>query len=454
MTPTPPPTGDSPERYDALAALREKNYRRFALGWLLFTIGTRMQAVAVTWELYERTGDELALGLVGLAQALPVIFLALLGGHTADVRDRKKIVFFSQLVFFAASLALAAISYFHAAPWTVYFCLLVLGCAKSFNSPARGALMPQLVPPAVFHNLVTWNSSFFQVAAIGGPLLAGLLLPFFLEAWPICLMAAAGALVCASMMLGINPRPAARAVEPRSIKTLFAGLAFLRQEQTVLAAISLDLFAVLLGGATALLPVFAKDILHVGPTALGLLTAAPFVGALLISLVLAHRPPFKRAGLALAISVAGFGLGTIAFGLSTNFLLSLVLLAVLGGFDAVSVVIRHVLVQARTPEALRGRVAAVNSVFIESSNELGAFESGLVAVLFSPVISVVSGGIGTLLVVGWIWTRFPQLRNLGHLGLHEEEVTSGGGHAAAQSEQITTIDIEGIDKSSSQSTGY
>ncbi|MGQ0628483.1 MAG: MFS transporter [Phycisphaerales bacterium] len=408
--------------HDPFAALRERNYRRFAGGWSAFTMGTRMQGVAVAWEVYERTGDEQALGLIGLAQAVPVIALALFGGHVADLHDRKRIVFFSQIVFFLGSLGLAAVSYFAMPVWYVYALLVLTGSAKAFNSPARGALLPQLVPPGTFPNAVAWNSSLFQVAAIGGPLLSGAMIPLAHAAWPVCLVAAVGSLVFASMISGVEPRPIEKRPGNDGRRTVSAGLRFLLREKTVLAAITLDLFAVLLGGATALLPVYAKDVLHVSPERLGMLAAAPYVGALISAQILTHRPPFRRAGRALLWSVAGFGVATIGFGLSTNFYFSLALLGLLGGLDGVSVVIRHVLVQVRTPEELRGRVAAVNSVFIESSNELGAFESGLVAKLFSPVVSVVSGGIGTLVVVAALALLNRPLRELGELREPERKV--------------------------------
>ena len=402
-------------KHDPFAALREPNYARFAIGWLPSTTAARMQGVAVTWELYERTGSEIALGYVGLAQALPVILLALVGGHAADVRDRRLLVIASQLAYMVCALVLAAVSFWQGPVWIIYACLVASGTAKAFNSPARGALMPLLVPKDTFHNAVAWNSSFFQAAAIGGPIAAGLILGSWRAAWPVCLLSAAGALIFAVSMTTVHPRPAQRPAEARSWRSLLGGFAFLGRERTVLAAITLDLFAVLIGGATALLPVFAKDILHVGPRQLGLLSAAPYVGALIAAQVLAHSRGFTRAGPALLWSVAGFGLATIGFGLSTNFWLSLGLLGLLGALDGISVVIRHVLVQVRTPDEVRGRVAAVNSVFIESSNELGAYESGLVAHLWSPVASVVTGGLGTLVVVAGIALAFPALRRLGTL---------------------------------------
>jgi MFS family permease len=403
---------------DPYAALRLPDYRRFALGWTIATTGLRMQAVAVMWEIYTRTHSPMALGYVGLSQALPVVALALLGGHTADVHDRKRIVLVTQLAFLLCSTALALLSFFGSPVWTIYLCLTAASAARAFNSPARASLLPQIVPAGIFQNAVAWNSSFFQISAIGGPILAGAMLSWAGAAWPVCAIAAMGALTFAATITGVAPHPVPAAAEPRSLRTMLAGLSFLRQEKTVLAAITLDLFAVLLGGATSLLPVFAKDILKSEPligseaVRLGLLNAAPFIGALLTAQVLARRGPLRHAGPTFLLSVAGFGVATIAFGLSTNFRFSFILLVILGGLDGISVVIRHVLVQMRTPDAVRGRVSAVNSVFIESSNELGGFESGLVADLFGAVTSVIAGGVGTILVVIGIAALWPPIRRL------------------------------------------
>jgi MFS family permease len=402
--------------HDAYAALRHRDYRRFAGGWFISTIGLQMQATAVGWEVYDRTSDPFALGLIGLVQAVPVIVLALPGGHAADNRSRKTVLVMTQLGFGAVSAGLAAVSFFQA-PIAFLFVLLGLAAvAKAFNSPSRGALLPTIVPGRDFHNAVTWNSSAFHTAATVGPPLAGWVIHAMGGGsgsyWPIYAAAAGGALVCAVMLARVRVPARTGPKKALSLRSMAEGLGHLRREKTILAAITLDLFAVLLGGATSLMPVYAKDILDAGPVGFGLLRAAPYVGAVLMSLALAHRKPFERAGPALLWAVAGFGVATIVFGFSKSLVLSLAALLVAGMLDNISVVIRHVLVQMRTPDEVRGRVTAVNSIFIESSNELGGFESGLVAKLFGPVVSVVSGGIGTMLVVAGIAWMWPEIRKL------------------------------------------
>ena len=418
----PPPSEPEPLPYaraaaatDPYAALRTTNYRRYISGWSFSATGLHMMNAAVHWELYDRTASAMALGLVGLVQALPVILLALPGGHVADTHDRRRILIAAQIGFAICALGLAAVSFQKGPLWLMYGLLVVAGCAKAFGSPARSALFPLILPESLFENAVTWNSFVFHVAATFGPIAAGFLMAKFGGAWLVFLLTALGTLIFAASLLGVRPKPHVGQKEPMSLKTLFAGAGFLRREKTVLAAITLDLFAVLFGGATTMLPIFARDILHVGPIGFGALRAAPYVGAFVMAWVLAHRPPLQRAGRALLFSVAGFGALTVVFGLSTSFPLSLAVLLLAGALDNVSVVVRHVLVQLRTPNELRGRVSAVNTVFIDSSNELGGFESGLVAKLFSPVISVVSGGIGTILVVIGIAIAWPEIRRLGPL---------------------------------------
>lgn len=385
------------------------------MGYTVATMGLQMQAVAVGWELYERTNSAFMLGLVGLAQAVPVVVLTLLGGQAADIFDRRRIVMASQIMLALCATGLAVVSAARGPVWCIYGLLVVAGAARAFNGPARASLFPLIVEPAVFGNAVAWISGAFQVAAIAGPALGGVLLEVTHAAWPVYACTAVGSLVFAAGLSGVRPRP----TEPRklsmSLRAMGAGMSYVVREKTILAAITLDLFAVLLGSATSLLPIYAKDILHAGPTGLGLLKAAPYAGALLMAVTLAHRPPFLRAGRALLLAVAGFGVATIVFGLSRSFPLSLAMLAVAGAVDNISVVIRHILVQMRTPDEVRGRVSAVNTVFIECSNELGGFESGLIAQLFTPVISVVSGGIGTIVIVLVIAGLWPEIRRLGRI---------------------------------------
>jgi len=424
--------------HDPFAALRERNYRLFVAGWLPASIGLQMQSTALAWEIYERTGDPLSLGMIGVARALPTVLLALPAGRIVDLVNRQRVLVLTQIGFTIANglLALGSLAWERGqlgsgphAVWIMYLLIALTGCARVFNSPSRSSLLPQLFGSGaigpVFHNAVTWNSGVFQLAATLGPLLAGWLIAVAHVAWPVYAIAAAACLAFGMTASFMKPYPEEHHAHEtaRSILHLIRpsvllpgmleGVRHMWREKTVLGAIALDLFAVLLGGATALMPIYAKDILHVGPVGLGALRAAPFIGALLMAVVLASQPPFKRAGAALLWSIAGFGACTVAFGLSRNLWLSLAMLGLLGALDNISVVIRHVLVIARTPPRLRGRVAAVNGVFIECSNELGGFESGLVAKLFGPVISAVSGGVGTILVVLATALWLPALRRLG-----------------------------------------
>jgi MFS family permease len=401
--------------HDPYAALRSPNYRLFASGFIVSSTGLQMLSAAVAWDIYDRTHNLLALGYIGLARAIPVILLALPAGHAVDVFDRKRVLILTQSAFAVLAAFLAVASYQHAPVWVFYALLVLTGCARVFNGPSRSSLLPLIVNPGDFHNAVTWNSGAFQFAAMVGPIAAGFVIAQFAGAWPVYVIVSAACAIFAFTSSFIRPRPSARSQSKFTLAAMAAGLGHVWREKTVFGAITLDLFAVLLGGATALMPAYAKDVLQVGSVGYGWLRAAPFVGAFIVSLVIAQFPPFKRAGPALLWSVAGFGAATIGFGLSTSFLLSLAMLFVLGAVDNISVVIRHVLVQVRTPDHLRGRVSAVNSVFIESSNELGAFESGLVAHYLGPMVSVVSGGVGTLIVVAIMAITLPELRKLGRL---------------------------------------
>ncbi|MBE9256024.1 MFS transporter [Dolichospermum sp. LEGE 00246] len=405
-------------QHNPLAAMRFRDYRLFTIGRVLLFTGGQMQTVALGWELYERTNSAMALGGIGLAQVLPMIALTLITGHVADKNDRKKITLLAMLLLMFCSLTLAAISYYQGAVFLIYACLLLTGVARAFLKPAGDALMWQLIPMSAFTNAATWNSSSFQLASVIGPALGGLSIAVFKSATGVYVLSAIAALSCFFLTAAIKPQKTDFKKEPISLKTLVAGAEFVWNNQLILAAITLDLFAVLLGGAVALLPVFAKDILHVGPVELGYLQAAPSIGALIMAALLVYLPPIRKAGPALLWSVVGFGIVTIIFGLSRWVWLSLLMLALSGALDSISVVIRHTLVQIRTPDHLRGRVAAINSVFISASNELGGFESGLTAALFGPVFSVVGGGIGTILVVVATAAIWPEIRKLG--ALHED----------------------------------
>ncbi len=403
------------EGHDPYAALRSRDYRRVLTVNVLGGAGFGMQFLAVEWELYQRTNSAAFLGFIGLIQFLPVLLLAIPAGHLADRRNRKWLLVFSQTLMAVASTGLTIESLCEAPVPLVYACLLLVGIGRAFSAPARWSLLPQVVPADALGNAVTWNSSGWQVATTIGPTMGGWIIALTGRATAAYAAAAVGYFICAGLVTTLHPRPVKLPAVPRTLDTYLAGLRFVRDTPLILATITLDLFAVLLGGATALLPIYQKDILHIGPAGLGWLRAAPSVGALVIAVVMAHRAPLRRSGRALLVSVAGFGIATIAFGLSTNPILSFAMLALTGAFDNVSVVVRGTLVQLLTPDAMRGRVSAVNTIFIVSSNELGAFESGMTAHWFGTVRSVVGGGIGTLLVVGWVMAKWPQVLRLGPL---------------------------------------
>ncbi|MBI2195258.1 MAG: MFS transporter [Planctomycetes bacterium] len=399
--------------HDPYAALRLPGYRLYALGWLFGVVGHQIQGVAVGWEVYQRTGEALSLGYVGAIQAIPLILLALPAGHLADTMDRRKLTLVSALLSAGFSLGLAGCSYYQGSIRLFYLLLFFGAIATTLGRPARQALLPQIVPPHLFANAATWNSSLFQVASVTGPALGGVVVAFHV---PLAyLLDAACMLLFALMLFFLRLRHTPREAQPASLQSLLAGVRFVFRSRVMLGAISLDLFAVLLGGATYLLPIFAKDILHVGPAGFGWLRAAPALGALATAMILAHLPPMKHAGRAMLLAVAGFGVATLLFGLSRSFMLSFAMLFLTGVMDNISVVVRHTLVQLLTPDPMRGRVSAVNSVFIGASNELGGFESGVTAAVLGPVGSVVLGGFGTLAVVGASAILCPQLRNFGCL---------------------------------------
>jgi MFS family permease len=409
--------------HDPYAALRDRDFRWFLAGNMLSLVGIQMQTFAVSWELYERTRSNLALALVGLVQVAPVVLLFLPAGHVADRLNRRSILMAGLALVAVASLGLACISKFEADIRLAYICLALVGTARAFLQPARAALLPQVVPREKFGNAVTWNSGGFQLAMVVGPALAGPLVAWLGGAAPVYLLNAVLSLAYCLFLSTIRSRPTEPTTDPPSLRALAAGLAFVWRTRIILGAITLDMLAVLLGGATALLPVYAKEILEVDPTRLGWMRAAPGIGALCMSFLLAHRPPMQRAGRALLWAVVGFGVATIVFGMSRSLSLSLAMLFALGALDMISVVVRHTLVQLLTPDAMRGRVSAVNGMFIGVSNELGEFESGLVAHLFDrpvdrsfgPTVSVVSGGLGTLAVVACVAICFPEVRRYGRL---------------------------------------
>jgi MFS family permease len=378
-----------------------------------------VQSAAVGWELFQRTRSAAALGYVGLVQFLPVLLLSLPAGQAADRYSRKGLLLAAQLTMMLASLGLAVLSLLEGPVSLMYMCLLVAGLSQALRAPVRWALLPQLVPERALNNAVTWYSSGWQLSSLAGPTLAGVVIAGPGGPSAAYLFGAACALTCAGLVVPLRPRAWPGRPEAFSLRSLLAGVRFIRRTKLILATITLDLFAVLLGGATALLPIFAEEILHVGSVGFGFLRAAPALGALLMAVILAHRPPLRRAGPTLLLAVAGFGAATIVFGLSQNVLLSFAMLALTGALDNVSVVVRGTLVQGLTPDPMRGRVSAVNAIFIGSSNELGAFESGITAQLFGPVASVVGGGVGTLAVVLAVAVTWPEVLRLGSLAVQE-----------------------------------
>jgi len=414
-------------------AFTHPDFVLFEIARFLIVAAVEMQAVAVGWQVYDITHRALDLGLVGLAQFVPGILLFLVSGHTSDRYERRKVLgacyagyaLCSGLLLFIAQRGAHSVR-------PIYAVLILLGVARSFNGTASRAILPQLVPEEHFANAVAWNASTFQAATILGPSVGGILYAAFRgpsAVYAAAMVTAVGALVSS---FRIRTRPQARRREPMTAKTILAGLHFIWREKLVLGAISLDLFAVLLGGAVALLPVYAREILHTGPWGLGLLRTAPGVGAALMAVAVAHRPLRGRAGPVLLWSVAGFGICTIVFGISTSLVLSLMALIGLGAADMISVIIRATLVQLRTPDEMRGRVVAVDMVFIGTSNQLGEFESGVTAQWFGTVPAVVLGGVGTLAVIGlWAWI-FPELRRAGEMdamksGQDEADAEAGEG---------------------------
>ncbi|MFO0902508.1 MAG: MFS transporter [Pirellulales bacterium] len=411
------------EPHDPVGALREPEFRRYLLGNFLALIGSQMQTVAVGWELYERTGQAVDLGLVGLVQVIPVILFAIPAGQVIDRVDRRHVILGSLLLLSICSLTLALMSWNVAGRTGILACLFVNGLARTFLQPAKASLVPQLVPRLRFPNAVTWTTSSFQLATIVGPGVGGFVIGWCKLAWVVYLLDAGVTLFFFALVLSIAPRPSAAAREPVTWRTLLGGVEFVWRTKLVLGALTLDMFAVLFGGATALLPIFAKDILLAGPEGLGYLRAAPGIGALLVSISMAFLPPLRRAGWTLLIAVAGFGAATIVFGLTRSFPVALVMLFITGALDMVSVIIRHTLVQTRTPDEMRGRVSAVNSLFIGISNELGEVESGFAAhwlrresdPAFGPMAAVVSGGVGTILVVLVTALAVPSIRKYDRL---------------------------------------
>jgi MFS family permease len=429
----PAPVAAPAANGDAYALFRNRDFSLYLSGRLVAVLGQQMFAMALGWEIYERTGSALLLGLVGLTLMVPMFLFTLPAGHVADNYNRKRIIVSMAAVMAAASLGVAAISALQAPVFWIYVCLFVGGTARTFSWAANAAFLPALVERKDFPRAVNWNSAMFQLSCIVGPTVAGAIIAWMhhhhvnspAAATPVYVINAVASLAFC-LFVGLVRREHTVAVkEPMTFQTLLTGFKFVFASRIILGIITLDMFAVFLGGATALLPVFAKDILFVGPRGLGLLQAALPLGAVLCVFILNHRPPLQKAGRALLWAVAAFGLATIGFGFSKWYWLSFLMLFSCGAVDNISVVVRHTLVQMLTPDDKRGRVSAVNNLFIGTSNELGGFESGTVAQIFGPalgntivtgaVVSVVSGGVGTILTVlavAWLW---PEIRRYGRL---------------------------------------
>jgi len=403
---------------DAYAVLRIKDFRSFVLARFLFTFGLQMQSVIVGWQVYEITKDPFALGLIGLSEAIPFLCIALFAGYVADIVNRKKIIILANAVYLLCAAALFLLVFrfsylfdsFHAFP--VYIIIFITGIARGFIFPAQSALMAQLVPRELYANSTTWNSTFWHIATVAGPAIGGLIYGF--AGIKVAYLTVV-VFVFISLLLFMNiskkPMPE-RLFTEGFFHKLTAGVRFVFKTQILVSAISLDMLAVLFGGAVAMLPVFAATILHVGPEGLGILRAGPAAGAVIMALILAHFPLNHHAGKKLLWAVAGFGVCMILFAISNFFYLSLILLMISGMFDNVSVIIRGTILQLYTPDEMRGRVASVTSIFIGSSNEIGSFESGLAARIMGLIPSVIFGGSMTLLVVAITSKLSPKLRSL------------------------------------------
>jgi MFS family permease len=408
---------DTPTAHDAYAAFRIPAYRRYFTGNLVFILGLQMLRAAVLWEVWERTRSPLSLGFVGLVQFIPQLALVAPAGHITDVYNRKHVLMAAVCLSAAAALVLALNAALKGPIFLIYACLFAAGTARAFWMPARSALLPRIVPLSIFSNAVSWNTSGFEISSFVGPAIGGFLIAY---AGVTAVYAVNAALItCFALLLSrIAFRHEPPAQSSVTLASLLAGVRFIWKTKVVLSVMCLDMFAVLLGGATALMPIYATDILHVGANGQGWLLAAPAAGAFTSGLIQAHRGPLRRAGRTILLAVTCFGAATIVFGVSKVFPLSLAMLFVLGVCDNISVVVRSTLVQTSTPDDMRGRVSALNGLFIGTSNELGGFESGTVANLMGPVASVVLGGIGTIVVTGITAWLSPSLRKYGRLGGH------------------------------------
>jgi MFS family permease len=405
---------------EAFEVMHIRNFRLFMAYRFLLTSATIMQSVVVGWLLYDITKSVLSLGMIGLTEVIPQVGIALFAGHFVDIWDRKRIIFYTTFLLLLGSLILAAYSLpsydFHKmlGVWPIYLTIFLTGLSRGILMPANTALLGQLVPRRLLTGAATWSSTTWQVGAVTGPALGGLVYGFF-GVLPALSLVFFFYLTCTALLLFIQS-PGKMIIPEGSTEGIFArmkeGIHYVFKNQILLGAFTLDMFAVLFGGAVAMLPVFASDILKVGPEGLGILRACPAIGAIVMSIILTFNPPVKNSGKLLLYSIFGFGISMIVFALSKNFYLSAFVLFLSGAFDDVSVIIRASILQIFTSDEMKGRVAAVNSIFIGSSNELGAFESGVAAGLMGLVPSVIFGGAMTLLVVTFAAVKSPTLRNL------------------------------------------
>jgi MFS family permease len=428
-----------PDSKGGRVAFTHPGFVLFQIARFLIVAAVEMQAVAVGWQVYEITKRPLDLGYVGLAQFLPSILLFPISGHASD-RYERRTVLSACYGGYALCFTLLLILTRHGAPsmTAIYAVLVLIGIVRSFNSTASRSILPQLVPEEHFPNAVAWNATIFQASTILGPALGGIVYAAFRGPSAVYLIATITAIGATISTFRVRPEVKARPREPMTLKTVFAGLDYIFNKKIILGAISLDLFAVMLGGAVALLPVYAREILHTGPWGLGLLRTAPGVGAAVMAIALAHRPLRGKSGPTLFWAVAGFGVSTIIFGLSRNLTLSLISLFLLGASDMISVIIRATLTQLATPDEMRGRVTAVDMIFIGTSNEFGQFESGVTAQWFGTVPAVVLGGVGTLVVIAlWAWW-FPELRNAGELHSITAASLQGASKTTAEGETVAS----------------
>jgi MFS family permease len=400
-----------PQRHDPLAALRQRSFQLYSLSRIFGTLGqTSLQAV-LAWQVYDLTGSALSLGLLGLARFIPAVCASLIGGTVADTYDRRRVILTAQLVPLTCAIILAFAT---VGGWIrvefIYFLVVLIGMASSFEGPARSAFLPSIVKPETFSNAVTVNNIFQKLGSVSGPALAGLIIAVLgiaaaYSVYVACILTASVPLL---MLRYQWSAPASQRISMQAVKE---GVRFVREHQILLGSMSLDMFAVIFGGATALLPIYASDILHAGATGFGILTSSMQAGAFLVSFVLVMRPPAKRTGRALVWTIVVYGILTMAFGLSREFIVSVILYALIGAADQVSVVMRQTTIQMATPDELRGRVSSVHQVFTGASAQIGAIESGFVAALTTATFAVVSGGAGAIAIAGLIGWRMPQLYN-------------------------------------------